>query len=201
MMTYPYPIPGSGAPMPITGPYFFVGNECCNGSMTNDVAAITKVVLDYTSQLPIGVNVTSIVYTVTPPVDLMLVLTGETLSSPTATFMVSGGGVGQSYSIEALAHLSDGQIWIDHIMVGVTECSASAGSGLLFGYGPIAIANTLYYNAIASQTVFYLGTPDEFHRVGTLVDSNVLVYVNGLRKEPVDDYTVSVRHNTITFIT
>src|SRR4029077_12343280 len=123
------------------------------------------------------------------------------LSSPTATFMVSGGGVGQSYSIEALAHLSDGQIWIDHIMVGVTDCSASAGSGLLFGYGPIAIANTLYYNAIASQTVFYLGTPDEFHRVGTLVDSNVLVYVNGLRKEPVDDYTVSVRHNTITFIT
>jgi hypothetical protein len=198
MMNYPYPLPNS---IPaFTGPYFQVGNECCNGGMTNDINAKTKVMLDYTSQLPAGVTVTNITYEITPPSDQMLLLSNTILSSPTATFMVSQGGIGQTYSVEAIATLSDGQIWVDHIAVSVTDCDAGIGSGLLFAYSPIVIANTLYYNAATSQTVFHLSDPDEFGRVGSLSNSNVLVYLNGLRKEPVDDYTVSVNHNTVTFM-
>ena len=200
-MNYPYPIPGSPFAAPVyTGPYFAVGNECCGGGMTNDIDAKTKVMLDYTNQLSAGVNVTSITYTVTPFSDQMLMLSGEVLTSPTAFLMVSGGAIGQGYSIEILATLSDGQVWVDHITVNVMDCSASVGPGLLFSYGVIAIANTLYYNANAGQTIFMLSTPDEFGRVGTLVNSNVLVYVGGLRKEPVDDYTVNVHTNSIIFM-
>jgi hypothetical protein len=200
-MNYPYPIPGYTTTPVVTGPYFAVGNECCNGGMTNDIDAITKVVLDYTNQLPAGVTVTSIAYEVTPPSDQMLLLISKVLTSPIASFMVSGGAVGQSYSVEALATLSDGQHWVDHITVSVTDCDAmTANVSLLSGLGPIAITNTLYYNATANQVIFPLAVPDEFGRVGTLVDSNVMVYVNGLRKEPVDDYTVSVRANSITFM-
>ena len=202
-MNYPYPIPGSSSAAPVyTGPYFQVGNECCNGGMTNDIDAVTKVVFDYTYQLPSGVNVNTIAYEVTPSVDQMLVVSNKVLSGNIATFMVSGGTVGQSYSIETLATLSDGQVWVDHIAVMVTDCDANigVGNGLLFTYGPIVLANTLYYDATAGQTVFSLSTPDEFNRVGVLVNNNALVYVNGLRQEPVDDYTVNAGHNTITFM-
>jgi hypothetical protein len=200
-MTYPYPIPGYTTIPVVTGPYFSVGNECCGGSMTNDWGATTKVTFDYSNQLPAGVTVTNILYEITPPSDQMLLITNATLASPIATLMVSGGGIGQSYSVELQATLSDGQKWIDSITVSVTDCDTMmANVSLLSGLGPIAIANTLYYNATASQTVFYLDTPDEFNRTGVLADSNALVYVNGLRKEPVDDYTVSVRANSITFM-
>ena len=72
--------------------------------MTNDIDAITKVTFDYTNQLPAGVSYNSVIYEVTPPIDQMLVLTNKVLTSPIATFMVGGGGVGQSYSVEAIAY-------------------------------------------------------------------------------------------------
>ena len=202
-MNYPYPIPGSSTAAPVyTGPYFQVGNECCNGGMTNDIDAVTKVVFDYTSQLPAGVGVASVAYEVTPSSDEMLVLTNKTLVTNVASFMVSGGAVGQSYSIEALASLYDGQVWVDHITVNVTDCDSSAtyNPNLLFTYGPIIIANTLYYVAANEQTVFRLDSPDRFNRRGVLADSNVLVYDAGDRQVPVENYTVNVGANTITFM-
>lgn len=204
-MTYPYPIPGSSTATPVyTGPYFAVGNECCGGGYSQDVAAKVKVTLDYTSELPLGVNVASIIYTITPVGDEMILISNQVLTANVATFMVSGGVVGFNYGIEALATLSDGQIWVDHITVSITDCganvSSSGGSTLLSTFGPLVISNTLYYAATSEQTVFNLSVPDKFGHTGVLADHNVLVYEAGGRQVPYDNYNVSVGANTVTFI-
>lgn len=203
-MTYPYPIPGGTTTPAFTGPYFQVGNECCGGGMTNDIDAKTKVMLDYTNELPSGVNVSSVAYTLRPAIDEMLLISNQTTGN-SPTFMVSGGDVGVTFTIEALATLSDGQIWVDHITVTVTDCGANisssgGGSTLLSTLGPIIVSNTLYYYATAGQTVFSLDVPDEFGHIGTLSDASVLVYSTGDRRIPADNFTVSVGGNKVVFI-
>lgn len=71
---------------------------------------------------------------------------------------------------------------------------------MLNGTGPVIIANTLYYISIAQQIIFSLSVPDYFARTGILADSNVLVYVNGVRQVPNKDYIVDVPNNRITLV-
>jgi hypothetical protein len=204
-MNNPYPIPGTGAPpanVGFTGPYFSVGNNCCNGGMSNDISARTMVMFDYSGELSTGVNVTSVSYVVTPPDVTPLVVSNETLSANISTFIVSGGTAGSQYSIEAIAQLSNGEIWIDHITVNVVECApyVYTGPGLLYGPSPVIISSTLYYIALAQQTVFPLDTPDEFGRTGTAAGSGVVVYVNGSRLVPINDYMVDLANNQIILV-
>ena len=102
--------------------------------------------------------------------------------------------MGVTYSIEAVATLSDGQIWVDHVTVNITDCGAgvaSTGGGtLLSTLGPIAISNTLYYVATGGQTIFHLSTPDKFAHTGELSDHSVLVYAGGYRQVPYDAITM-----------
>jgi hypothetical protein len=198
LLTYPYALPGTQTPYP--GPYFAVGNECCNGCMSNDLNARTLVAFDYTNQLPVGVNVTSIAYSVSPVQVGGLLITNQTLVSNIATFMVSEGFVGQQYILEAVAQLSDGEIWVDKITVTVTDCLATpfVGPGLLYGTAPVIISKTLYYFATSAQTVFNLSTPDFFSSTGVLSNANVLVYLNGSRLVLNVGYSINVGANTIT---
>lgn len=201
-MNYPYPIPG-GPPTVVTGfkgPYFNVGNECCNGCMSNDFEAITKVMFDYTSQLSTGVNVTDITYSVSSNDVNQLTVSDSTLAGNIATFMVSRGTVGASYVVEALATLDNGEMWVDRITVSVTECCADGNAPFLLGAGPVILSKTLYYIASAGQTLFNLSTPDVFGQVGIMDGNNVLVYVDGDRKVPITDYTIDAYHNQIILV-
>ena len=207
-MTYPYPIPGSGS-TPVQSPenWFTAGNQCCNGSVWKDAEATVRVFLDYTQAMAnvIGGNsITSIVLTVTPVGDDTITIPSQSIiNGVTKSFLVAGGVVNGQYNIEAVASLTDAQVWIDNITVYIKECGANVpavGPTLLATLGPVIISNTLYYYATSGQTVFPLGTPDRFGHTGTLADHNVLVYDAGGRKVPYDNYTVSVGANTITFI-
>jgi hypothetical protein len=210
-MNYPYPIPGVTAPAAPT-PTFIVGNlasagpncceDCSNGTMFVDVVAKTKIIFDYTSMLPQGVNVSTVAYNVTQPAVESLVVTDVTLQSNVSSFQVSGGEVGTSYTIEGLAQLSTGELWVDRIVVTVQWCGMTAytGPGLLYGPAPVIISNTLYYTAIAQQIIFNLSTPDDLGRTGVLADSNVNVYSNGSRLEINKSYTVDVANNRITLV-
>jgi hypothetical protein len=168
--------------------------------MSNDLNARTLVAFDYTNQLPVGVNVTSIAYSVAPVQVGGLLVTNQTLVSNIATFMVSGGFVAQQYILEAIAQLSDGEIWVDKITVTVTDCLATpfVGPGILYGTAPVIVSKSLYYVATAAQTVFNLSTPDYFGSTGVLSNANVLVLANGSRLVPTTGYTVNVGANTVT---
>ena len=50
-----------------------------------------------------------------------------------------------------------------------------------------------------AQEIFSLYIADMFGHDGTLVDSNVLVYVGGARKTPYVDYNVDIRGNRVIF--
>ena len=205
-MNYPYPIPGSGG-TPVQSPenWFHVGNECCNGSIWKDVEATVRIFFDYSdamANVPGGNTITSVTLEVTTVGDGMITVFSPSMNGEVKAFLVSGGVVGGQYGIEAVAALTDGQVWIDHITVNITDCTAgpaTSGGMLLSTLGPIAISNTLYYAAAAGQTIFYLDTPDKFGHTGTLVDSNVLVYEAGGRQVPYDNYNVNIRANSISF--
>jgi hypothetical protein len=203
-MSYPYPIPGvAGGVGPQPDNYFFVGNECCGGYIAKDAVAIIKVFFDYTSELPSGVNVSAVSYSVTPLVFGGLVLTGEQTSANISSFMAGAGVVGAQYVVEALAQLSDGQTWVDHITISVKDClppPAAPGPSPVYGPGPVYIASTLYYTATAQQTVFPLSTPDRFGQTGTIAGNNVFVYANGSRLVPGDAYTVDSANNRIIMV-
>lgn len=196
-MNYPYAIPGTTAPF--TGPYFEVGNECCDGGMSNDINAKTLVMFDYTGQLTTGTNVNSVAYTVTPTTVPPLLISGESLTSNVSTFYVSGGIIGQQYVVESSAQISTGEIWIDKILVTVTDCLATpyTGPGILYGSGPVVLSKSLYYIATSAQTVFPLSVADHLGQTGLLASSNVTVYTNGSRLVPGDSYTVDVINNQI----
>jgi hypothetical protein len=133
----------------------------------------------------------------------MITIPSQSIAGNVKQFLVASGVIGAQYGIEAVAVLTDGQVWVDHITVYITDCGANipsiAGGMLLSTMGPIAISNTLYYDATASQEIFSLYLADMFGHYGTLVDSNVLVYVGGARKTPYVDYNVNVRNNQIVF--
>jgi hypothetical protein len=198
-MNYPYAIPGTGA-APLPDNYFYVGNECCGSCVSKDFAATVKVYFDYTSELPSGVNVSSVTYSITPAIDQMIVLSNKTLNANIASFLIGDGVTGQRYVIEATAQLSDGQVWIDSISVSVVACIVTPTTAWLAPLGPVQISETLYYLATAEQTIFPLSTPDQFNQTSMLVDSNVLVYAGGDRQVPVDDYTLNVAANEIIFL-
>ena len=207
-MNYPYPIPGSsGTPVQSPENWFVVGNECCNGSVWKDVEATVRVFFDYSQAMAnvIGGNtITSVTLEIITIGDGMITIPSQSFASNVKSFLVTGGVVGAQYGIEATALLTDGQVWIDHITVNITDCGANipstAGGMFLSTFGPLAISNTLYYAAMAGQTVFHLSTPDKFGHTGVLADHNVLVYEAGGRQVPYDNYNVSVGANTVTFI-
>ena len=58
---------------------------------------------------------------------------------------------------------------------------------------------TLYYHAVAEQTVFPLDVPDINNNIAIIGTNSVLVYRNGNRQVPGDTYTVQAEANTITF--
>jgi hypothetical protein len=206
-MNYPYPIPGSGS-SPVQSPenYFHVGNICCNGSVHKDDEATVRVFFDYSQAMAnvIGGNtITNVVLTVTTIGDEVITIPSQSFVNNVKSFLVVGGQVGGQYGIEAVAELTDGQVWVDNITVVVTDCTSAlsiSGGTLLSTFGPLVISNTLYYTAMAGQTIFILSTPDKFGHVGVLADSNVLVYEAGGRQVPYDNYNVSVRANIITFV-
>ena len=62
------------------------------------------------------------------------------------------------------------------------------------------ISTTLYYVGVGGQTVFNLGTPDEFSNVGEMTENGVQVYRSGNRLTFTDGYTLDVLSNTVTLI-
>lgn len=189
-MNYLY-TPTSPVTTPAIGPYFAVGNECCNGGMSNDVDAITKVTWDYTDQLPAGVNVNSVSYTITSTNPNLISLTNEVLTGNTATFMVSGGVAGASYLIESMAFLSDGQVWVDKITVTVTQCG---GQQTLPPSMPI-IGNGISMEALPVLAVNTLPT------LSYVADNNIMVlFVNGQAFFPIGPQAAfTVNSQTITW--
>ena len=104
-----------------------------------------------------GNTITSVTLEVITVGDGVITIPSQSIAGNIKQFLVAGGVVGGQYGIEAVALLTDGQVWIDHITVYITDCTtapAISGGMLLSTMGPIAISNTLYYDAMASQTIF-----------------------------------------------
>jgi hypothetical protein len=68
-------------------------------------------------------------------------------------------------------------------------------------YAPMkAATSTLYYTSNANQSVFNVTVPDIAGHTGSLVDDGVMVYLNGVRLTPTQDYTIDTAQNTITLL-
>jgi len=85
---------------------------------------VIKYSIDYTDWLGTGEVVSSVAYTVTPTTSPALQVTNDSVAGDglTATFFLSGGITGRTYTVSAIADTDGGQSKEVCIYVSVQEC-------------------------------------------------------------------------------